>query len=183
MKLAESLKHVVYLDKDSLVPLSEVAFKVAGQPVDRESEFFQKNLRDVEYQVTLDLAFQAITYDDIVLINAPFKREVHDQAYMEQLRDKLKKEYNASLTIIWVKTSLPIVHQRMIERNSPRDIYKLKDWDAYVKTQDFEIPSYLSHQDKEDRFDFLVFNNDNEEQFKESMTRILSIIEKEETDR
>ena len=29
MKIAESLEHVTYLDKDSLVPLSNVAYKIA----------------------------------------------------------------------------------------------------------------------------------------------------------
>ena len=81
MKLAENLKHVVYLDKDTLVPLSNVAFNVANEPNDREGEFFEKNLRDVEYQVILNMALDALKYDDIVLINAPFTKEIHGEAH------------------------------------------------------------------------------------------------------
>lgn len=56
MKLAEKLEHVVYLDKDTLVPLSNVAFNIAHEPIDREGPFFEKYIRDVEYQVILNFA-------------------------------------------------------------------------------------------------------------------------------
>ena len=42
--LAKNLKHVVYLDKDTLIVLSKQIFKVAGQPYDRSSAFFQQNM-------------------------------------------------------------------------------------------------------------------------------------------
>lgn len=45
--LAKNLKHVVYLDKDTLIVLSKQIFKVAGQPYDRSSAFFQQNIRDL----------------------------------------------------------------------------------------------------------------------------------------
>ena len=175
MKLAERLKHVVYLDKDTLVPLSNVAFKVANQPNNREGDFFEKYIRNVEYDVILDLAYQALKYDDIVLINAPFSREIRDKDYMMRLRDKLLSQYKARLTVIWVMTSIGIVHQRMIYRNSPRDIYKLKDWDKYVKSQDFSVPEFLDDPKIQD--DLIRFKNDNDQEFEESMEQTLSILE------
>ena len=45
-KLAENLAHVVYLDKDTLIPLSKQIFKVAGQPYNRSSDFFNAEIRD-----------------------------------------------------------------------------------------------------------------------------------------
>ena len=48
--LAKRLKHVVYLDKDTLITLSKHIFAVAGQPFDRSSDFFELeyilNLKD-----------------------------------------------------------------------------------------------------------------------------------------
>lgn len=38
-KLSENLKHVVYLDKDTLIGLSNVVFDVAGQERNRSSAF------------------------------------------------------------------------------------------------------------------------------------------------
>ena len=86
-RLASELPHVVYLDKDTQIPLSKQIFAVAGQPYDRSSDFFEKNIRDYEYEVILALGFEALAYDNTVLINAPFSREVRDAAYMRALRD------------------------------------------------------------------------------------------------
>ena len=82
--LAKNLKHVVYLDKDTLIVLSKQIFKVAGQPYDRSSAFFQQNIRDYEYDCVLALAMEALDYDDIVLINAPFTQEVRDNAFIAE---------------------------------------------------------------------------------------------------
>ena len=87
--LAKNLKHVVYLDKDTLIVLSKQIFKVAGQPYDRSSAFFQQNIRDYEYDCVLALAMEALDYDDIVLINAPFTQEVRDNAFIANLKAKL----------------------------------------------------------------------------------------------
>ena len=129
-KLAENLRHVVYLDKDTLIPLSKVIFQVAGEPYNRSSDFFNKYIRDIEYVTTLDLAYEALKYDDIVLINAPFTREVRDHDYIMALKKKLIT-MNTKLTIIWVETSPEVCRQRMIDRNSDRDTWKLQNWDEY----------------------------------------------------
>ena len=57
--LAKRLKHVVYLDKDTLITLSKQIFKVAGQEYNRSSEFFEENIRNYEYECIVDLAMEA----------------------------------------------------------------------------------------------------------------------------
>ncbi len=173
-KLAENLRHVVYLDKDTLIPLSKVIFEVAGEPYNRSSEFFYKYIRDVEYTATLDLAYEALKYDDIVLINAPFTREVRDHDYIMALKQKLIT-MNTKLTIIWVETSPEVCKQRMIDRNSDRDTWKLQNWDEYIKGVNFNIPSALDDPDVLD--DLLIFKNSSDAEYKESMRRIVDIIE------
>ncbi len=173
-KLAENLRHVVYLDKDTLIPLSKVIFQVAGEPYNRSSDFFYKYIRDVEYTTTLDLAYEALKYDDIVLINAPFTREVRDHDYIMALKKKLIT-MNTKLTIIWVETSPEVCRQRMIDRNSDRDTWKLQNWDEYIKTVNFNIPAALDDPDVLD--DLLIFKNSSDAEYKESMRRIVDIIE------
>ena len=173
-KLAENLRHVVYLDKDTLIPLSKVIFQVAGEPYNRSSDFFYKYIRDVEYTTTLDLAYEALKYDDIVLINAPFTREVRDHDYIMALKKKLIT-MNTKLTIIWVETSPEVCKQRMIARNSDRDTWKLQNWDEYIKTVNFNIPAALDDPDVLD--DLLIFKNSSDAEYKESMRRIVDIIE------
>ena len=41
-KLAEALKHIVYLDKDTLIVLSNQIFKVAGMEMNRSSDFLKR---------------------------------------------------------------------------------------------------------------------------------------------
>lgn len=141
-QLAGALKHVVYLDKDTLIPLSKQIFAVAHQPYDRSSLFFEKYIRDLEYQVTLDLAMEALLYDDIVLINAPFTQEIRNDEYIANLRKELAKK-EAELVVIWVDTDPEVCHQRMIDRASDRDIWKLTHWDQYIMGVNFEPPLNL----------------------------------------
>jgi adenylate kinase family enzyme len=173
-KLSEKLKHIVYLDKDTLIPLSKQIFVVAGEEYNRSSDFFEKYIRDYEYTTIVDLALEALNYDDKALINAPFTREIRSAKYINNLKVKLK-DYNAKLTVIWVITEPEVIHQRMIERNSDRDVWKLENWDEYISEVDFSIPSTID--DPNDDLDFLKFYNSSDEEYNESMERIVSLLE------
>ena len=173
-QLAKRLCHVVYLDKDTLIPLSKQIFAVAGEPYDRSSDFFEENIRNYEYDCILALAFEALDYDDIVLINAPFSREIRNAEYIKDLRARLS-EKGARLVSVWVETSPEIVHERMIKRNSDRDTWKLANWDEYIAGCNFSVPKELD--DPSDNGDFIVFKNNNDEEFEESMKRCLEILE------
>ena len=173
-QLAAALNHVVYLDKDTLIPLSKQIFAVAHQPYDRSSIFFEKYIRDLEYQVTLDLAMEALLYDDIVLINAPFTREIRDDAYIAGLRKALAKK-EAELVVIWVDTDPEVCHQRMIDRASDRDIWKLNHWDEYILGVNFDPPLNLRLEGQDDSL--LIFHNSSQEEFEASMKEIVSRLE------
>ncbi len=173
-QLAKALKHVVYLDKDTLICLSKQIFKVAGEEYNRSSKFFEENIRDYEYEAIVALALEALDYDDTVLINAPFTREIRDKAYIDKLKDKLK-EKDAVLTVIWVETTIEVCRQRMIERNSDRDSWKLAHWDEYIAGCNFNIPSALD--DPKISNDLLIFKNSSDDEFKESLRNIISILE------
>ncbi|HIV87950.1 MAG TPA: ATP-binding protein [Candidatus Pygmaiobacter gallistercoris] len=175
-RLATALSHVVYLDKDTLIPLSKQIFAVAGQPYNRSSDFFEANIRDYEYEVILALGFEALNYDDTVLINAPFSREVRDAAYMRALRDKLDG-MGAKLVVIWIVTDPEVCHQRMIGRNSDRDTWKLEHWDEYIKGIDFSIPDTLG--DPKTSENLLLYYNSTDEMADASLARILPLLESE----
>lgn len=172
-QLAKNLRHVVYLDKDTLIPLSKQIFRVAKKPYDRSSDFFEEQVRDYEYDVILDLGFEALQYDDTVLINAPFTREVRNPDYIADLRKKLAA-HNARLTIIWVVTSPEVCHARMLRRNSDRDTYKITHWDEYVAGIDFSVPQNVSGDDDDG---LLLFYNSSEAEFVKSMHDILVVLD------
>ncbi len=167
-ELSKRLNHVVYLDKDTLIPLSKQIFSVAGQPYDRSSQFFEDNIRNYEYDCIVALALEALDYDDIVLINAPFTREIRDTEYIAALRAKLA-EKGAKLVAIWVETSPEIVHERMIKRNSDRDTWKLAHWDEYIAGCNFSVPENID--------DLIIFKNNNSEEFEGSMKSCLELLE------
>ena len=139
-KLARALKNCVYLDKDSLLVLSAQIFKVAGEPNNRSSQFFEDNVRNYEYDAILEVAFEALKYNDYVLINATFTREVNDPKYIAELRAKLAA-LDTKLEVVWVRADEEVCHQRMLARNSSRDYWKLEHWDEYIKTRDFNPPA------------------------------------------
>lgn len=175
-QLSKTLKHVVYLDKDTLITLSKQIFKVAGEPYDRSSEFFEANIRDYEYETIVALAMEALEYDDIVLINAPFTEEIRDLNYINRLKEKLK-EKNARLVVVWVETSIEVCRQRMIARNSDRDTWKLTHWEEYIAECDFNIPTSLDDPKVID--DLLIFKNSSEQEYEESLQNIVNILEQE----
>ena len=177
MKLAAELNHVVYLDKDALIILSRHIFEVAGQPYDRSSDFFEEHIRDYEYAAILDMAVDALEYDDIALINAPFTREVRNPRFMESLRQDLMRK-NARLYVVWVVTDPEICKKRMIRRNSDRDTWKLAHWDEYMAKTDFSIPEELNDKSKDQ--ELLLFYNSNEEEFRKSMKEVVRKLQDED---
>lgn len=173
-QLAKTLKHVVYLDKDTLIILSKQIYKVAGQPYNRDSEFFEENIRDYEYETIVALALEALEYDDIVLINAPFTEEIRNVDYINNLKAMLT-EKNARLSVVWVETSIEVCRQRMIARNSDRDTWKLEHWEEYIASCNFNIPSTLDDPTVID--DLLIFKNSSDQEFAESLQQIVGILE------
>lgn len=171
-KLATELKHIVYLDKDTLIPLSKQIFAVAGEEYNRSSDFFEKEIRDYEYEVILDLAFEALRYADLVMVNAPFTREIRDDNYIKALRAKLA-DAGAKLSVIWVVTDPEVCHQRMIDRNSDRDTWKLEHWDEYLATVNFTIPENL--RDPDDEASLILYHNSTDEMAAEDFEKIMDI--------
>ncbi len=167
-ELAKHLKHVVYLDKDTLIVLSKQIFVVANEEYNRSSDFFEKYIRDYEYYAVVDLALEALDYEDIVLINAPFTREIRDKKYIADLKARLA-EKGAVLKVIWVETDVEVCHQRMIDRNSDRDTWKLEHWDEYVAGLNFNIPEEIN---ADNDGTLMIFKNSSDEEFNESMDRI-----------
>lgn len=174
-QLAKTLKHVVYLDKDTLISLSRQIFKAAGQPYDRSSEFFQKNVRDYEYETILNLATEALRYEDTVIVNAPFTKEVRNPHYIRSLRKNLGRK-NIRLCVVWVVTDPEVCHQRMLHRNSSRDTWKLDHWEEYMASCDFSVPEGIG--DPKEKKELIVFRNSNPKEFRISLRDTVAAIKR-----
>lgn len=166
-QVAKALKNCTYLDKDSLVVLSRQIFEVAGEEYNRSSDFFNREIRDYEYYCIMEMAFEALEFNDAVMINAPFKSEIRDDVYLDSLRKKLA-EKDAELFVIWINTDKEVCHERMIKRASDRDTWKLENWDEYISSQNFEPPYNIK--------ELFIFENSSDEEFNESIDRVVKAI-------
>jgi predicted kinase len=162
-KVAKAMENCVYLDKDSLIILSKVIFEAANEEYNRSSDFFEKYVRDPEYDAIMQIAYEALEYNDTVFVNAPFTREIEDKDYMDKLKAKLEL-MDTRLVVIWVHTDVEVCRRRMIARNSDRDTWKLEHWDEYIKGRNFNPPAGVK--------DVFIFENSNEEEFKTSLKKV-----------
>ena len=159
-RVAKEMKNCVYLDKDSLIVLSKQIFLVAHENYNRSSDFFEEYIRDPEYDAIMEIAYEALEYNDTVFINAPFTREIKDAEYMENMRQQLLKR-ETQLVVVWVQANSEVCRQRMIMRNSDRDTWKLEHWDEYIQTQDFNKPEGIEN--------LFVFENSDDVSFRQSL--------------
>ena len=172
-RLAKALSHVVYLDKDDLHDIMQAAFRVSGNEADMDSQFYIDNLRPHEYSTLLNIAFSALRYEDSVLLNAPFGKEVRDINSMLELKNRAN-DLGAELILIWVYTPVDICYERMKKRNAPRDIHKLEDWESYVKKINYTPPFDLETHGGVDHL--ILFETKDDAAFEKSFIKTLNII-------
>lgn len=144
-RVATELYGAVYLDKDSLIPLSKRIFKVARKPYNRSSAFFKREIRDYEYEAILSVAFEAIKYNDRVILNAPFTTEIRNEEYITDLKKRFET-VGAELVIVWIMSDRNACYRNMKHRNSDRDKWKLEHWDEYIESVNFAAPEFSTFQ-------------------------------------
>ncbi len=171
--IAKSVEHIVYIDKDDLVDLIRASFVISNKEIDMDDDFYINSLRPAEYSTVLNIAFSALRFENLVLINAPFGKEVRDVEYMRLLKQKAN-ENDAQLFLIWVTASQEICYERMKKRNSSRDVQKLKNWEAYMKKIDFTPPFELKEKNAVDKV--IIFDTNNDTKFKQSLEETLRLL-------
>lgn len=171
--IAESLKQCTYLDKDDLAPLLRRIFKLQGEKLNMDGDFYLEHLRSVEYETILRIALSALRFENTVILNAPFIKEVRDCDYMCKLKEQANA-YNAKLVLVWVVAPAEICYERMKKRNAERDALKLANWNDYIKTVDYTAPFALKTENAIDTL--IVFDTTNDETIKIALSQTLKIL-------
>ena len=171
-KLARALGNVVYIDKDILNPFGKQICRLSGVDYNPDSAFFVKEVRAVEYAVTVDMALEALEFSSAVLVNAPFGKELWDKDYMLELKDKAAR-LGAHLFVVFIDSSPDICKARMIERNSIRDKWKLENWEEYISGVNFRSPTHLA-----EILDLYLYHNPTDEVAEESFKGLLNFLNK-----
>ena len=172
--ICRKIDGIAYLDKDDLSPLLRRAFAVAGERMDMDGSFYSENLRNYEYETLLTLAFSNLRYSGIVLVNAPFSREVRDENFMREL----KKRANASgaeLILVWVSVPPEICYERMRARASDRDTEKLENFWEYAKHINYTPPTSLAESSAVNRL--FIFDNSDEASAAKSLEKLAKMLE------
>ena len=171
-KLARALGNVVYLDKDVLNPFGKQICRLSGVDYNPDCEFFVREVRAIEYLVTMDAALEALEFGDTVIVNAPFGKELWDSAYMTELKAKAAA-LDAHLYVVFIESSSEICKKRVMERNNIRDKWKLENWDEYISGVNFRSPTHLA-----DILDLYLYHNATDEIAAESFAGLLKFLGK-----
>lgn len=172
-RIAQECGHIVYLDKDDLCDLVGCTFDLCGQERNMDSKFYSENIRSAEYSTILRLALSALRYENTVLINAPFGKEVRDVGYMAELKSTVNK-VGAELVLVWVIAPMDVCYERMRKRNAIRDMWKLENWNEYVKGINYSTPIQLVEEQAVDRL--IEFNNGKAQDFASSLEEVIRYI-------
>lgn len=105
---------------------------------DRDSAFFKETFRTTIYETLFDIAIENLKFNDVI-ISAPFTKELSNPNWLDDLRKRL----NTTVEIHLLVCPLSVQHKRLIERASPRDHDKLKNWESYITYyEDIKRPSF-----------------------------------------
>lgn len=119
------------LDKDTAYSSysARVMGLLTGDPDDRDSEVFLRELREPEYTGILDIARENLDIGVNVVLCAPFSREVKSRTVFDA--GALGVAAGTRISVIWVTVPENIARERIVERGERRDRYKLEHWDEY----------------------------------------------------
>lgn len=106
---------------------------------DRDSAFYKENLRDLEYDTTMDICIDNLEAGQNVFMISPFTAELKNKEWIEDVLAKSGKTFADVDVKVVVVTLGDIETQRarIEERGTIRDTWKLDNWDSYETRVDF----------------------------------------------
>ncbi len=135
-------RRAVLLDIDTVTErLVRLALHEAGRdPDDRDSPAYKHTFRQPIYDTLFDIARENLPWTDVVIVG-PFTRELRDPNWPQ----KLQNLFGAPLEVQYVTCDPQQRHQRMQQRQNPRDAQKLVDWHNHAGYYGTEEPPPFPH--------------------------------------
>jgi len=139
-KILAGLTGWALLDKDTLTrPLVEsLLMYLNGDPNDRHTSQYLEQVRPREYDCLMKTAWENVTCGVSTILSAPFLREVNDADWLRRIVRRCHR-FNAKMHIVWVASDAASMRSRLISRAAGRDIWKLANWDTYLRAVDPEM--------------------------------------------
>ncbi|GAB2542123.1 AAA family ATPase [Gracilibacillus alcaliphilus] len=111
-------------------------------PNDRDSQFYKENLRDLEYDSTKDICIENLRVGQNVFMISPFTAELKNKDWIDEViaaSGKSKTDVDVKVVVVTLD-DMNQQRQRIQERGTVRDTWKLDNWDSYETRVDF-IPA------------------------------------------
>jgi len=118
-------------------------------PNDRDSDFYKKHLRDLEYDTTKDICIENLRVGQNVFMISPFTSELKNKEWIEeviQASGKTKREVDVKVIVVTLQ-DIEQQRSRIEMRGTERDTWKLDNWNSYETRVNFvpeinwDIPS------------------------------------------
>lgn len=140
-----------FLDRDTVGGrFVEKMLEMNGLDVnDRDSEFYKKHLRDLEYDTTKDICIENLAAGQNVFMISPFTAELKNKTWIEDViaaAGLTKEEVDVKVIAVTLQ-DMELQRQRIVDRQTERDTWKLEHWDdfkqrvQFVPEVNWDIPS------------------------------------------
>ncbi|NMO98136.1 AAA family ATPase [Paenibacillus lemnae] len=108
-------------------------------PNDRDSSFYKEHLRDLEYDTTKDICIENLSAGQNVFMISPFTAELKNREWIEEVisaSGRSKDEVDVKVIVVALK-DMDLQKERIVDRKTERDQWKLEHWDDFKKRVDF----------------------------------------------
>ncbi|MGW4829746.1 AAA family ATPase [Amycolatopsis japonica] len=136
------------LNKDTITRpvVEQLLIALGSDRHDRHSDLYLEKVRPCEYRALMDAAMENLDAGVSVVLDAPFIRELSDEAWMTRLQNNCRAR-GATLSVVWVRCDVESMYDYLSYRGAARDDWKLSNWQDYISTIDPDfrpaIPHYL----------------------------------------
>ncbi|WP_040949567.1 AAA family ATPase [Gorillibacterium massiliense] len=139
-KLVERMP-VCFIDRDTVGGrFVEAMLENAGlDKDDRDSSYYKEKLRDLEYDTAKDICIENLGLRQNVFMISPFTAELKSAAWLTEMlaaAGLTQSEVDVKVVAVTLANA-DKQRERIIERNTDRDEWKLEHWDEYAKRIQF----------------------------------------------
>ncbi|MFJ8912312.1 AAA family ATPase [Amycolatopsis sp. NPDC102389] len=124
--------------------VEQLLLALGGDRHDRHSELYLEKVRPYEYRALMDTAMKNLDAGVSVVVDAPFIRELGDDAWMARLQNNCRAR-GATLSVIWVRCDVESMYDYLSYRAAPRDTWKLENWQEYIAGIDPDFRPSFPH--------------------------------------
>ncbi len=139
--LVRAIPNAILLDKDFILgDWVDRLLLTTQSAVDRDSAFYWKDVRPLEYRTLEAIAYDHLLMHKLVVLDAPLAPELNDPEWATRLRCECARRQSGFLPV-WVSVSAETAYRRMQARGAVRDHWKLTHWAEFLARRSYDQPS------------------------------------------